>query len=148
MISIRQKSLNPGFSIVELVFYMLIVGLLATAVVTGITSAMKSAKKSTTESSLRAISQAIDVYYSSVQPNRYPEVLEDLIIAPEGVRGWDGEYIKPLEVDGEKRMRPDGWKQEFQYERTPGGPHPYELYSWGAAGEDGPQEEWISAWTL
>jgi general secretion pathway protein G len=148
MISFRQKSLKPGFSITELVFYMLIVGLLMAAAGSGISSAMKSAKKSTTESSLRAISQAIDVYYSSVQPNRYPETLEDLIIAPEGVRGWDGEYIKSREVDGEKRMPVDGWKQDFQYERTPGGAHPYELYSWGAGGEDGPQEEWISAWTL
>jgi len=148
MISFRQKSLKPGFSITELVFYMLIVGLLMAAAGAGISSAMKSAKKSTTESSLRAISQAIDVYYSSVQPNRYPETLEDLIIAPEGVRGWDGEYIKSREVDGEKRMPVDGWKQDFQYERTPGGAHPYELYSWGAGGEDGPQEEWISAWTL
>jgi general secretion pathway protein G len=148
MISFRRQSLKPGFSITELVFYMLIVGLLMAVAGAGISSAMKTAKKSTTESSLRAISQAIDVYYSSVQPNRYPETLDDLVTAPEGVKGWDGPYVTVREVDGEKHVPLDGWKQEFQYERTPGGAHPYELYSWGAGGEDGPQEEWISVWTL
>lgn len=147
MISLRQ-SLKPGFSIMELVFYMLIVGLLMATAGAGITAAVRKAKKSTTESSLRVISQAIDVYYSEVQPNRYPETLDDLVNAPDGTRGWDGPYVKPVEIGGEKHVPQDGWKQDFVYERTPGGAHPYELYSWGANGEDAPQEEWISAWSL
>ena len=148
MISLRQQSLKPGFSLVELMAYMLIVGLLMTVVGVGVKKALDSAKESTTKSSLRGIAQAIDLYYSEVQPNRYPEQLDDLVVAPEGVRGWTSPYVKPIEVDGEKHVPLDGWKRDFVYNRTPGGPHPYELYSYGEGGEDAPQEKWIDAWSL
>lgn len=139
-------SMKPGFSMVEIIFYVLIVAVLATGAVTGFNRILARAKKSTTQSSLQVIRQAIDTYYADVQPNRYPANLEDLIAAPEGTRGWEGPYLDAKEVDGEKVLPRDGWGRDFQYEATPGKAHPYELYSWGAGGEDAPQEEWISAW--
>lgn len=142
-----KRILRPGFSFMELVFYVAIVTVLLGGALAGLNSVLKKAKRSTTESSLRVIKGAIDTYYSDVQPNRYPETLDDLIVVPQDVRGWEGPYLDVKEGrDGEKMLPKDGWSQDFVYERTPGQAHPYELYSWGPNGEDSPQEEWISAW--
>ena len=124
----------------ELMMYVAIVGILLAGAVTGITSALKKGRKSATITSLRTISQEIDSYYADT--SRYPESLEDLIKQPEGIKNWEGPYLK---VKGEEVPK-DGWGFDFHYERTPGQAHPYELYSFGANGEDAPQEEWLSAW--
>ncbi len=132
--------LKSGYSIIELVFYILIVGILAGGAIAGLSSALKKGRKSSSETSLRVISQAIDVYQGDTA--QYPETLEDLIRKPEGVRNWDGPYIKPGKNDEVPR---DGWNREFHYERTPGKNPPYEFYSYGANGEEAPEDEWLSA---
>ncbi len=136
-----QQSLKRGYSLIELMMYVAIVGILLVGAATAINSALKKGRKSATTTSLRVISQEIDSYYAD--NSRYPETLEDLMVKPEGMKG-NGEwpYVKP--VNGE--MPKDGYDYDFHYERTPGQPHPYELYSYGPNGEDAPQEEWISAW--
>ena len=139
MISVRS-SMRAGFSVMELMIYTLIVGILLAGAATMLTGALDKSKKSSTESSLRAIQQGIDLYYGEV--GRYPESLEDLMVRPEGAQGWDGPYVK---VKGDQVPK-DGWKHDFQYQRTPGAAHPYELYSFGKNGEDAPQEEWLNAW--
>lgn len=135
-----KSSLKPGFSVTELAFYVLIVGILATGAIVAFSSVMDKARKSSTETTLRTMQQGIDMYQGEV--GRYPESLEDLVVRPEGLQGWDGPYVK---VKGDQLPK-DGWKRDFQYERTPGAVHPYELYSFGKNGEDAPQEEWLSAW--
>jgi len=154
MVSLRPRyaktitdALKPGFSFTELIFYVAIVAVLLGGAIFGGKKILDKAKKTTTESSLRVIKSAIDTYYNDVQPNRYPETLEDLVNRPQDVRGWEGPYLDVKESrDGEKLLPKDGWSQDFVYERTPGQAHPYELYSWGEHGEDSPQEEWLSAW--
>lgn len=138
----RKSTLQAGFSTIELVFYTLIVGILVAGAFVGLTSALEKGRKSATTSSLRVIKQAVDTYYGDVQPSKYPESLEDLLVRPDGVQNWDGPYF---EAKG-GMMTKDGWGHDFVYERTPGGVHPYVLYSYGKNGEDAPEEEWLSAW--
>ncbi len=137
-----KNVLKPGFSVMELMVYVLIVGLLVTAAGTMLMTQLEKGKKSATEQTLRSIKQGIDLYYGEVSPSKYPESIEDLMVRPEGVNNWGGPYI---EVKG-GQLPKDGWGHELVYERTPGGAHPYNLYSYGKNGEDAPEEEWISAW--
>ncbi len=139
MISVRS-TMRSGFSVMELMVYTLIVGILLAGAAVGLTTMLEKGRKSATESSLHTMQQAVDMYYGEV--GRYPETLEDLVVRPEGAQGWDGPYLK---VKGDQLPK-DGWKRDFQYQRTVGAAHPYELYSFGKNGEDAPQEEWLSAW--
>lgn len=132
--------LKPGYSMIELMFYILIVGILLAGAVAGLNTALKKGRKSATATSLRVISQAIDIYQGDTA--QYPESLDDLIHKPEGVRNWDGPYIKPAKGD---EVPLDGFGQEFHYERTPGKTPPYEFYSYGSNGQDAPEDEWIRA---
>lgn len=138
------NNLKPGFSLIEIAIAVLIMGILATVGIPAVWGYVKKAQVGTTQTNIASIQQAIDVYYSEV--GKYPETLEDLVQAPSDpalARRWDGPYVEV----GKKSMVPqDGWKHDFYFERTPGGAHPYILYSYGANGEDSPEEEWISAW--
>ena len=64
-----------------------------------------------------------------------------MVEKPAGAAGkkWSLPYL-------EKGLPEDPWGNEFQYKVTPGGEHPYELYSFGANGPDAPSEEYIDAW--
>ncbi len=138
------KQLKPGFSLIEIAVAVLIMGVLATMGIPAVMGYLKKAKVRTTQTNISSIQQAIDMYYSEV--GKYPESLEDLVNAPSDpalARKWDGPYVEV----GKKNIVPqDGWARDFYFERTPGGAHPYILYSYGPNGEDAPEEEWISAW--
>jgi len=139
---LSQQSLKAGFSVIELMFYTLIVGILLGGAVAGFNKILEKSRTSATNSSLRVIKQAVDTYYGEVQPSRYPETLEDLLTKPEGISNWDGPYL-----DAKGGVLPkDGWGADFVYERTPGGVHAYNLYSYGKKGEEAEEEDWISAW--
>lgn len=139
-----SKSFRQGFSFVEIVVVILIMGVLMGIAVPKAFQWVEKSKVSSTKTTLSSTQQAIDVYYSEV--GKYPESLTDLVQAPSDpalARRWEGPY---LQVAGKDDVPKDGWGHEFYFERTPGGSRPYILYSYGKNGEDSPEEEWISAW--
>lgn len=118
--------LRQGFTIIEIVVALFIVGLIVGAVSLGVFRYLDVAKRKTTENELRTIKSAIEMYNMTL--NEYPKSLEDLITKPAdeqiAARGW----IKFLDVD---RMPKDPWGREYIYQPTPGSDHDFELYSEG-----------------
>ena len=132
MKALKQTSARNqrGFTLIEVMIVVAILGVLATLVVVNIGGAQDTANINATKSNLQAVSQALDLF--KLDNYRYPTTdqgLEALVDKPDNARNWpDGGYLK--------KMPKDGWENEFVY-ISPGTDGPYDLFSLGADGVEG-----------
>jgi len=134
----KPKVAQAGFTMIELMFVILILGVLALGAKPVYDSLFGKAKANSTKSSLQIIEGAIE--QCKLLAGQYPQHLEDLIIKPSGMSQaqWGGPYLDPKKFTDGTPL--DGWKHEFYYKLNPkGSAMPYELYSNGAS-EDGSDE--------
>lgn len=141
-----QPRLRSGFSLVELMIYMAVVGLLAMVVVPNFMSYLETGRRSATEQNIKAVKQAITTFYSDT--GSYPDSLRELGTKPldeRTAKGWHGPYLEDGKMS-EDGIPLDGWKHELVYRRVdPSSGKAYELYSYGKGGEDGADEDRIYA---
>lgn len=136
----RTKS---GFTLVELMIYMAIVGMLLAVIIPNFLGYLERSRRSSTESNLRALESAILLY--QVDTGTYPQRLSDLIKKPnveQVAKKWNGPYLK------QKEIPTDGWSNRFEYKQTPQAEHKYSLLSYGPNGKGSPKSEWIDVWDL
>lgn len=130
-----KNHIRRGFTFIELMVVIVILGLLAGIGVPAYMYWANKAKVSTTKSNLKLLQNTIDLYH--LERGKYPAKLSDLT----GDAKNPG-LLRKIPVDSFQ-----GGK-EFYYKVLPAGSkHPYELYSYGPNGpEGGEPEERISAW--
>ena len=117
----RQK----GFSLIELMVVITIIGLLGGIVGVNVYKYMKTATISTTKTQIIQIENAIETFRS--MKRRLPDSLDELVGDEEDA------FLKSEEVPT------DAWGNEFIYEKT--GSRTYNLYSLGADGVEGGEGE-------
>jgi len=130
-----KKSLRKrrGFTLVEVLVVVVILGLLAALVVPRVVGRGEEAKRTAAAVQIREIEQALEMYRldSSLYPTT-AQGLEALVakpsIPPEPRKYREGGYIRKLPVDP--------WGSPFVY-RQPGDHGEYDLFSPGADGEEG-----------
>ncbi len=137
---------SRGFTLIEIMVVMVILGLLVALVAPNIMGRGDEARVTTAKAQLRQISNALDLY--RLDNSHYPSTeqgLEALVREPSGhpePRNWNPEgYMNSVPTDP--------WGNEYQYV-SPGSEGPYDLYSMGAdgrSGGDGVNAE-ISVWDL
>jgi general secretion pathway protein G len=123
-----------GFTLMELLLVLVIIGLLAALVGPTLYQRIKPAKESAARAQIENFSTALDSFYIDV--GRYPssqEGLKALRAKPEGIERWNGPYLK-------KEVPADPWGNAFIY-RTPGRNGGYEITSYGADGREGGEAE-------
>jgi len=129
----RKRDVRAGFTMVELMAVLIILGLLATLVVTKVASKIDQARVTTTKANLKALHTAVNQF--KMDTGRFPseEVgLEELIEQPSDVENWEpGGYLETTEIPR------DGWGEEFIYERFPESGKPFVIRSFGADKEEG-----------
>lgn len=138
-----NKHTRAGFSLLEIVIAVAIVGLMMTIVVPGLLKYFTGSQKKAAETSLNTFKGVILTYFTHT--GQYPERLQDLVQKPSDeaiARDWQGPYVEG------KSALVDPWKRKYEYRLTPEGAHEYELYSYGPKGKGAPQTEWISVWDL
>lgn len=134
----RRRLAQPGFSFIELVVAIMILGVIIGVGVPAYMAWVERAKVRATKTSLMTIKGQVDLY--QMEFNKYPTKLIDLVEKPKGeaAKGW-----KPFLP----KLPKDGWNRDFYYRVTSGKKHPYDLYSYGADGpEGGAMEDRISVW--
>ncbi|OKY74929.1 MAG: type II secretion system protein GspG [Desulfobulbaceae bacterium DB1] len=122
-----------GFSLMELMIVMVILGLLASLVGPAMFKKLGTAKQKTAQTQIGMLMAALDAYRLDI--GRYPsqdEGLEALVVNP-GEDKWDGPYLK-------KGVPADPWDNDYQY-RNPGEHSEIEIASLGADNREGGEKE-------
>jgi general secretion pathway protein G len=137
----RVRYARAGFSLMEIMIAVMILGLVMAMVGPALFNALKKSQKRTAAASLKSFKNGISEYQR--ETHQYPVKLKDLIKKPTGIKGWEGPYVGE---EGMQEVPADPWGADFKYKLTPGAKHQYELYSWGPNGQGSPKDEWISVW--
>lgn len=129
---------NTGFTLVELLLVVIIIGVLAAMVVPSLIGRSEQARVTAARADIRAtIGTALDTF--EMDTGGYPTTaqgLEALIREPDDVRNWHGPYLKEISVPL------DPWKNEYVY-NSPSDhePLPYDLTSYGRDGKEGGDDD-------
>jgi general secretion pathway protein G len=130
----KKRRGEDGFTLVELMVVIVIIGLLATIVVINVLPSGDTAKQVRARADISTIEGALEQY--RLQLDRYPTTaqgLQALRTAPSGVdaaRYQPGGYIKKLENDP--------WGNPYLY-ASPGQHGEFDLWSFGRDGKEGGQ---------
>lgn len=122
-----------GFTLVELLVVMVIIGLLATLVAPGIVKRLGQSQQKAARAQIASIEQGLDKFRLDV--GRYPSTQEGLnaLVTNPGVDTWDGPYVKAS-------ILKDPWGKPYNYQ-YPGTHGEFDLFSYGRDGSPGGEKE-------
>lgn len=131
MKSVTHSQYARGFTLIEIMVVIVIIGIIGALIVPNIVGRQDQAQVTAAESDLRALGNALEMY--KLDNSAYPSTeqgLEALVERPTGFpepRNWQaGGYVRSLPTDP--------WGNPYQYLATGG--H-FELLSYGADGQPG-----------
>lgn len=128
-----RRAAEHGFTLVELMVVIVIIGLLATIVAINVIPATDTARVEKAKADIATIEQALEQY--RLDNLTYPNATEGLQALmtpppslPQPERYRRGGYIK--------KLPDDPWGRAYQYS-APGRTGPFDIYSLGADGQPG-----------
>jgi general secretion pathway protein G len=126
----KIKLLHRGFTLLELLVVMVIIGLLASYVGPKFFSQIGKSEVKAARAQIDALEKALDQYRLDL--GRYPTTDQGLAVLmerPAGEQKWGGPYLK-------KAVPNDPWGRPYNY-RQPGEHGEYDLLSLGKDGQPG-----------
>ena len=130
----ERRSAQAGFTLMELLVVLAILGLLMSLVGPQVLNQLGGAKSKTAGIQIKDLEQALEMYKLDV--GRFPstsEGLVSLVEKPSAAVGWNGPYLKsdvPL----------DPWNREYLY-KYPGERGEIDIFSYGQNGSPGGEGE-------
>ena len=132
----EMRKMRRGFTMVELMAMLIIIGLLATLVVTKVAGKIDQARVTTTKVNLKMLHNAVTQF--KMDTGRFPEEDEGLMALveqPGDVVNYEpGGYLETTEIPE------DGWGEEFIYERYPESGKAFVIKSLGADKQEGGED--------
>jgi general secretion pathway protein G len=136
----KRKRNRHGFTMVELMAMLIIIGLLAALVVTKVTSKIDQARVTTTKANLKMLHAAVNQF--KMDTGRFPNEdvgLMELVEQPADITNWEpGGYLETTEIPA------DGWGNPFIYEAYPESGKEFAIRSAGPDGEEGTEDDLLS----
>ena len=126
---------QSGFTLVELLVVLVILGLIMAFAVPQVIKYVGGAKSDSAKIQIQRLGSVLDLYRLEV--GHYPtqeEGLRALVEKPAGAENWNGPYLKKDDA------LTDPWGRPYVYE-IPGQHGEYDLYSLGADGQEGGEGE-------
>ena len=132
----RFRKLRRGFTLLEVMAVLIILGLLATMVVVRVAGKIDQARKTTTKANLKILHSAVIQFKMDTGRFLSEDVgLIELIEQPSDVIRYEpGGYLETTEIPK------DGWGNEFIYELFPETGKSFVIKSLGADGEEGGED--------
>ncbi|MHC4132894.1 MAG: type II secretion system major pseudopilin GspG [Planctomycetota bacterium] len=134
--AMEKMRIRSGFTMVELMAVIVIIGLLAGVVAINVIGKIDKAKVTSTKANLKILHSAVNQF--KMDTGRFPTEelgLIELVEQPTDVANWDpGGYLQTTEIPK------DAWGNEFYYQRYTETGKPFVIISWGADGEEGGED--------
>lgn len=131
-----MKSKQSGFTLLELLVVIVIIGMLASYVGPKYFGHIGKSKTQTAKSQMQSFDQALETYRIDV--GHFPTTVQGLtalVAAPAGEGLWKGPYLK-------KGIPPDPWGNAYVFSSPGSDPtHEYEIISYGRDGKSGGSDE-------
>ena len=139
----QKRNMKKGFTLVEVMAVLLIIGLLAGVAVKNFMGQIGSAKIIQTKASLKNLHEAVQMFW--MDTGRYPSDdmrLIELVEQPVDADGWrTGGYLDSVQLPK------DAWKRDFDYRLDPGNGKPFVVISYGADGEEEGEGDNADLWS-
>ncbi len=114
-----------GFTLIEILVVMAIIGMLAIMVAPNIFNQQAGAQRDAALSQISSLEAALDAYRLDV--GEYPDSLDGLMENDSGRAAWNGPYLR-------REVPQDPWGNDYMYESSG---RSFTLYSYGPDGQRG-----------
>jgi general secretion pathway protein G len=136
---LEDRRSERGFSLIELIVVLVILGLLAAVVGPKVMGKLKDSKNRIAKIQITELEGAVEAFsFDMGRPPTTAEGLDALVRNPTSTDSWAGPYLK-------KALPVDPWQRPYQY-RCPG-QHgdDFDILSLGADGTEGNEDD-IGSW--
>ena len=122
---------SRGFTLVEMLVVLVIIGLLGLLVAPNLVSRLGHAKSDAAQAQINSLMSAVDMFGVDMgRPPTKEEGLEALLAAPGNDVNWRGPYVR------KRQALIDPWGNPYRY-RVPGQHGAFDLYSLGSDNAEG-----------